>query len=76
MAEAGYLYRVWCPDCTGQDFQGCFQGGTEVSEHAYPDEGAAVAAARKRIGDTIYRFRIEREGDEAPDWLIPYGEEG
>lgn len=26
----GYYAIIWCPDCNGVDFEGCFDGGVEM----------------------------------------------
>ena len=34
MATEGFLIRVWCRDCSGDDEQGCFGGGSELQGNA------------------------------------------
>ena len=55
----GYRYRIWCRDCCGEDFEGCFGGGSELSEAAYPTRAAAVDAAEARCNRNPWAYRIE-----------------
>ena len=68
----GYRYRVWCPDCCGEDSQGCFDGNSELSEEVYPTVGAAAEAGAIRTINTIWDFSVEEDGSTPPDWLYPY----
>ncbi len=67
-----YRVRVWCPDCCGEDFQGCFEGGSEVlhemkvegGKFTYPDLlFPTKAEAEKAGGDytshSIWQYEIE-----------------
>lgn len=57
-----WRYRLWCPDCTGVDPDGCFEGGTELSEDTFETEQEAVAAAITACyDDSIWRYEIEKD---------------
>jgi len=40
-----YRYRLWCNYCAGEGPDGCFGGGSEVSEETYATREEAEAAA-------------------------------
>jgi hypothetical protein len=50
-----YRVRLWCRDCTGEDPQGCFDGGSELLESPlgvvadYGTEEEAEAAGRQAV---------------------------
>jgi len=76
----GYKYRLWCPDCYGQDPDGCFGGGTELSEETYHTIDEADDAGWERTRGTIWAYDVvgvDAEGhviaEANPDWLIPFG---
>lgn len=55
---------VWCPDCNGVDFQGCFDGG--VQRHG-PFETREEAT---RVGEEMVKgsnWLFEVEGPDRPD---------
>lgn len=65
-----YFVRLSCPDCTGEDPQGCFDGGTELIDEKISGKwrpkpfatiAEALAAGYDAIDDSIYRFEIEDE---------------
>jgi hypothetical protein len=56
---SGWYAIVWCPDCTGQDPMGCFDGGTET-HGPFQTEQEARTAGDKAIHDSIYRYDIEQ----------------
>jgi len=45
-----YLLSIWCRDCCGEDFQGCFDGGAENSEYDTLIEAKDVADNALKIG--------------------------
>lgn len=51
-----YKVVIWCPDCTGQDFEGCFDGGTEWETFNTLRE--AEIFVEKRTRDSIYLYEI------------------
>jgi hypothetical protein len=44
-----YRYRIWCRDCRGIDFQGCFDGEYKESEESYETRELAVRFAKEVI---------------------------
>jgi hypothetical protein len=52
-----FSVEVWCPDCTGIDPLGCFDGGCEKSG-PYESYAKAVDAAHSLTDDSIWRFSI------------------
>lgn len=79
---SSYRVRLWCRDCTGQDPQGCYDGGTELIREPHPSfEVRKFATLREAIdagyeatrGCAPLEFDVEiadgeNEGDE-----IEYG---
>ena len=53
---------VWCPDCTGQDFDGCFDGGVETKE--FPSREDAERAGDAATRDCIWEYEVEALPDE------------
>jgi hypothetical protein len=51
---------VWCPDCNGVDFEGCFDGGVEEFGPFDTHEEADKEGARMAVSIWIYRVE-ERE---------------
>jgi hypothetical protein len=55
---------VWCPDCNGVDFEGCFGGGFErlgpFDTHAEADRAGSELA-----GQSIWRYEVEQEAVDA-----------
>ena len=64
-------YRIWCPDCTGEDSQGCFDGETVFCEEIVGTREAAVDAGLKFISDGIWRVMIH-EVNAAGELLEPW----
>lgn len=61
-----YRYRLWCHDCTDEDPQGCFDGGTQTSEETFDTPGEAADAGADYVDDVgpwDYEV-IDEEGDE------------
>jgi hypothetical protein len=46
---------VWCPDCNGVDFEGCFDGGVEEFGPFDTHEEADKEGARMAVSIWIYR---------------------
>lgn len=57
-SEMVFLLQVWCPDCTGEDFQGCFDGGSE--EEWFKTAEAAIQTADETCHDVIWNARVLR----------------
>jgi hypothetical protein len=61
----GYLVRVWCDDCRGEDNDGCFGGGDELHGCDYNDtpfasrEDAEAYGREKTFGDAPWSFQVE-----------------
>jgi hypothetical protein len=77
-----YKFRVWCPNCINEDFDGCFGGGWELSEEIYPTVEEAIKAADDYVKDSVWEWDIvEVDTDNPdeivkscdPDILVPYG---
>ncbi len=45
-----YYLRVWCRDCFGVDYQGCFNGGDEIREYATQEDRDADIRAIEKDG--------------------------
>ncbi|HJT55901.1 MAG TPA: hypothetical protein VJ761_05365 [Ktedonobacteraceae bacterium] len=56
-----YHYRLSCPDCTGIDPQGCFDGGTYTSEEEYDTPQEAMEEGYKATLHNIYEFEVVDE---------------
>lgn len=51
-----YFVRLSCRDCTGEDPQGCFDGGTEILEDEHGEQRTFLgAAAAREAGDAQIR---------------------
>lgn len=71
--ERRYRVRVWCPDCTGVDFQGCFEGGDDLSEETYATHEEAEAAGHESVRHSIYEFDVEEDTPTAQPPKDPAG---
>jgi len=49
-----YRYRVWCQECHGEDPEGCFGGGTELSEEAFDTWDKANNAGAGYVHDIAH----------------------
>jgi hypothetical protein len=56
--EPKYIAVVWCPDCNGVDFQGCFDGGVE-RHGPFATREEAERAGEEATRDSIWRYDIE-----------------
>lgn len=65
-----FRFVVSCPDCTGVDMAGCFDGGTHDSDETYPTREEAEAAGAKCVKHGIWEYRVE----EVPEALSPLAE--
>lgn len=54
-----WRYVLRCPDCTGQDEQGCFGGGSEESEETYATAAEADAAGAACVARSIWEYDLE-----------------
>ncbi len=55
-----YYYQLWCPDCRGEDYQGCFGGGTEtIGPYDTPQE--ANKAGWNDTLDGIWEYQVVDE---------------
>ncbi len=59
-----YRYRIWCPDCLGEDPQGCFDGGVEDDEDLYDIHEEALDAGYDATSDTIWEFVVVEVPEE------------
>jgi hypothetical protein len=58
-----YYAIVWCPDCNGVDFDGCFDGGVErLGPFESPVE--ANEAGAELASQSIWKYEIEEVEDE------------
>ena len=59
-SETRYKFEVYCRDCTGNDSQGCFGGGTSIveTENGIPITSLirAVELAEKYINDAPWNY--------------------
>lgn len=53
-----YHYRIWCPDCLGEDPQGCFDGRVEDDEEEFDTPEQALDAGYEAINRTIWEFEV------------------
>lgn len=58
-----YRYRLWCPDCLGEDFQGCFDGRVKDDEELFDTHEEALDAGYDATSRTIWEFEVV----EVPD---------
>jgi len=65
-----YKFKVWCPDCYGEDPYGCFGGDFELSEETYETIEAAVEAADEYVKDSIWDWSIVEVSSENPNEII------
>lgn len=56
-----YYAVVWCPDCNGVDFQGCFDGSVERLG-PFDTREEADRAGQEMVGDNIWKFEVEDRG--------------
>ena len=62
MKGTKYDVSVWCPDCSGQDYQGCFDG---LDEHKVFDTlEEAKIWGEGMVGKGIWRFNIEEVAED------------
>ena len=54
-----FVAVVWCTDCNGVDFQGCFDGGVERLEQSDTPEEAEQAAISYIDGQSLWKYEIE-----------------
>lgn len=61
-----YRYRLWCGDCRDIDSQGCFDGGTELSEETFDTYGEAENAGSDMAGPcSLWEYCVtDEEGHE------------
>ncbi len=52
-----YRCVIWCPDCTGEDPQGCFDGGSDIEVFDTKEE--AIAYGEKCTAQSIWRYDTE-----------------
>lgn len=57
--KVGYRLLLWCRDCNGYDFQGCFDGGSELQEEVYPTITEAIKAGYKETDGPPWEFEIQ-----------------
>ncbi len=64
-----YFYRIWCPDCRGEDYEGCFGGGIETNHTPYDTPQEAAAAGQNDARGSIYEYDVVDENgiDCTPD---------
>lgn len=61
MSDGRHYYAVvWCPDCNGVDFEGCFDGGVERLGPFESGEAADRAGA-EMAAQSIWRYEVEAE---------------
>lgn len=53
-----YRYRLSCPDCTGIDPEGCFDGGTWTSEDEFDTPEEAADAGYEATRRTITEYEV------------------
>lgn len=55
-----FRLEVWCLDCAGEDFEGCFEGGTEILDEFFstPDEAIEQGWKRQPNATHPWRFRV------------------
>lgn len=54
-----WSYQIWCDDCLGEDYQGCFDGLVETSEDSFATEAEAEAAAEKHVGQQgLWEYQV------------------
>jgi hypothetical protein len=58
------MVKLWCPDCCGEDFQGCFEGGTEIlsdrdgEPNIFATRETAEEIGELEVYDTIWKFEV------------------
>ena len=63
----GWIVDVWCPDCCGEDYQGCFEGGSELltddiltgKPRVFATREEAEAAGDAEVRNTIWKFDVK-----------------
>ena len=53
-----YRYRLSCPDCTGIDPQGCFDGSAHTDDELFDTPELAIEAGCKATHDVIWEFEV------------------
>lgn len=59
MSDKRYVCEVYCPDCTGKDEQGCFEGGAVIktfsSARTADDYGVLMTF------DSVWEYKVYEE---------------
>jgi hypothetical protein len=64
-----FVAIVWCPDCNGVDFDGCFDGDLEkLGPFATSDE--AAQAAKKLINGSIWVYKVEESKWTSAPYIV------
>lgn len=61
-----YTVLVWCEECTGEDYEGCFDGST-MTLGPFNSEKEAEEAAEKYIKSSIWKYEIQTRQENLPD---------
>lgn len=56
-----YHYRLWCSDCCGEDYRGCFDGGTETDGTPYDTPQEANKAGWEATLRNIWEYDVVDE---------------
>ena len=56
-----FRVRIYCPDCTGEDMGGCFDGGTKLLDDIFETREQAEKAGDEYVDDSIWNYEIEEE---------------
>ncbi len=63
-----YRYRLFCPDCLGNDPQGCFDGGySSPSEEEFDTVYEAAQAGFEAVDDVIWEWEVIDAGGVVQD---------
>lgn len=58
-AHPPFQVEVWCQDCCGEDFYGCFEGGSEKAEETFSSIEAAIAHGQGiSLQQHPWKFRV------------------
>ena len=59
-----FRYRVWCPDCSGVDYQGCFDGFDYLSEETFATYEEADKAGDEYTKKWIWEYEVTEADNE------------
>lgn len=65
-----YKYKIWCPYCLYEDYDGCFEGQSKLSDKEYNTIPEAELAV-KSLAFSVWEFTIvdSETHQDVRDWV-------